>query len=67
MSDHEQLHEAREQDADQLERHSEQLGEDIEEARNRRDRAADDDFIAAPAPREDPDKSGPESDYPTKD
>jgi len=48
MSDHEQLHEALEDQADNLEQDNERLGEEIEAARDARDRAAADDFIATP-------------------
>jgi hypothetical protein len=48
MSDHEQLHADREKEADRLEAANERLGEDIDQARDARDRAASDDFIATP-------------------
>jgi hypothetical protein len=48
MSDHEQLHADRERDADRLEQENERLGQEIEEAKGARDRAAADDFIATP-------------------
>ena len=66
MSEHEQLHEAREQDADRLEQAGERLEQQIEDAKDPRERAAADEFIAPPEPDHDPDQSGPESDYPTK-
>jgi hypothetical protein len=48
MSDHEQLHADRERDADRLEQENERLGKEIEEAKDARDRAAGDDFVATP-------------------
>lgn len=49
MSDHEQLHEAREADADDLEGEKELLERQIGDAKAARDRAAADEFVAAPA------------------
>jgi hypothetical protein len=46
MSDHEQLHEDLAADADRLEGQNEHLDEAIDDARDARDRAAADDFIA---------------------
>jgi len=48
MSDHEQLHEALEEKADDLQQANERLGDDVEAAKDARDRAADDAFIATP-------------------
>jgi hypothetical protein len=50
MSDHEQLADEAKADADHLEDRNERLEERIEEARDARDRAASDDFIATEAP-----------------
>ncbi len=48
--DHEQLADEAAADADRLEHRNERLEEGIEEAREARDRAASDDFIATEAP-----------------
>jgi hypothetical protein len=64
--DYEQLHARAERDAAELEDEREHLDRDIEKAKAARDRAAHDDWIPTPAPEE-PDHSGPESDYPSKD
>ena len=50
MSDHEQLSEEREQEADALEQESERVGQVIEEAKEARDEAAGDSFVATPVP-----------------
>ncbi len=52
MSDHEQLHEDLAADADRLEHRNEALDEEIDAARDARDRAASDDFIATEAPQQ---------------
>jgi len=48
MSDHEQLHEAREQEADRLERERESLDKAVDEAKDARDRASGDQLVATP-------------------
>jgi hypothetical protein len=48
MSDHEQLHTQAEQEADRLEQENERVGKAIEDAKDARDRAAGDDFVATP-------------------
>jgi hypothetical protein len=48
MSDHEQLHEALEREGDDLERAGDALADDVEAAKDARDRAAADAFIATP-------------------
>ncbi len=60
MSDHEQLAEEAKADADRLEERNEHLGEEIDAAREARDRAAADDFIATEAPDADSTASGDE-------
>ena len=52
MSDHEQLADQAKADADRLEDRNQRVEEGIEEAREARDRAAADDFIAAEAPED---------------
>jgi hypothetical protein len=52
MSDHEQLQAARERAADKLEQENERLGEEIDKAKDARDRAAGDDYVATPGERE---------------
>ena len=66
MSDHEQLADEQEREADGLEQESERLGSEIDEAKRTAKKAEDDPFIATPV-EEDPDDGGPEADYPTKD
>ena len=58
MSDHEQLHQDLAADADRLEDRNARLDEEIDEARDARDRAANDDFIATEAPKPGSNPSG---------
>ena len=66
MTEHEKIAEQAEREADDLEDRGEQLEESIEGARAKAKEAAQDQFIATPAPKE-VDEGGEESDYPTKD
>ena len=66
MSDHEQLADQQEREADALEDESARLESQIDEAKRTVKRAEDDAFIATPT-EDDPDDGGPEADYPTKD
>jgi hypothetical protein len=66
MNEHEEIAEQGEREADDLEHRGEQLEEAIEGARAKAEEAAQDQFIATPAPK-DVDEGGEESDYPTKD
>jgi hypothetical protein len=52
MSEHEDLHEEAVSEADRLEGENERVGEDIEAAREARDRAASDELIATEAPQQ---------------
>ena len=66
MSEHEELHEQREREADRLERESEALEEHIEAAKTANERLGSDQLIATP----DDDKGDdppPEAEYPAKD
>jgi hypothetical protein len=71
MTEHEQLHEQREQEADDLERESERLGEHVAEARKANEKLESDDFVATPADDEpgadDEEDPPPEAEYPAKD
>ena len=64
MSDHEQLADRREGEADELADANEALDEHIDDAKRATQRAADDPLI--PTPAEDADEGGPEADYPAK-
>ena len=66
MSEHEELHEQREREADQLERENERLGEDIEGAKAANERLASDALIATPDD-EQGEQPPPEAEYPAKD
>jgi hypothetical protein len=68
MSDHEQLHEAREREADELERDSERLEEHIEGAKDANQALEQDELIATPESDEQQgDEPPPEAQYPAKD
>ncbi len=70
MSDHEQLHEQREHEADALERENERLGEHVEEAKDANAALESDELIATPIRDEDEDDGEdppPEAEYPAKD
>jgi hypothetical protein len=70
MSEHEELHEQREREADDLEHESEKLGEHIDQARSANAALESDELIAAPASDEDEDEGDeppPEAQYPAKD
>jgi hypothetical protein len=68
MSDHEQLHEAREREADELERESERLGDDIEGAKKANKALEQDELIATPESSEqEGEEPPPEAQYPAKD
>ncbi len=58
--DHEQLADEAAADADRLERRNEHVEEHIQDAREARDRAAADDFIATEAPEDESTASGDE-------
>jgi hypothetical protein len=58
MSDHEQLADDLSADADRLETENERVGQEIEGAREARDSAAADDFIAHERPQADSTASG---------
>jgi hypothetical protein len=64
--EHERLADEHERDADQLDDEGDRVDRTVEEAKGKVKRAADDPFVATPA-EDEPDESGPESDYPTKD
>jgi hypothetical protein len=64
MSDHEQLHDRREDEADELEHANEQLGEHVDEAKEANEALEHDEFIATPATDEDGPE--PEAEYPAK-
>jgi hypothetical protein len=65
MSDHEQLHERREHEADALERENERLGEHVEEARKANAALESDELIATPAAHEG-EQPPPEAQYTDK-
>lgn len=66
MSEHEELHEQREREADELERDNERLGEDIEAAKAANERLESDALIATPDD-EKGEEPPPEAEYPAKD
>ena len=63
MSEHEQLHDDLAADADRLEGQNEHVAEEIDAARDARDRAASDDFVAT----ESPDQGSDRGDQPVGD
>jgi hypothetical protein len=66
MDEHEELHEQRERQADELERESEKLGESVDRARSANEALESDELIATPSADED-DEPPPEAQYPAKD
>ncbi|MEA2294089.1 MAG: hypothetical protein QOE86_1728 [Solirubrobacteraceae bacterium] len=70
MSEHEELHQQAEREADELERESERLGERVDEARKANEALESDELIATPRSLEDSDEDdgpSPEAQYPAKD
>ena len=63
MSEHEELHEQREHEADALERENERLGEQVEGAKKANEELKKDELIATPPEAQYTDKG----DEPTKD
>jgi hypothetical protein len=62
MSDHEQLHEAREREADRLEQERDALDAAVDRARDARDDATGDQLIATPAPGDRAEPGAPSGD-----
>jgi hypothetical protein len=70
MTDHERLHEQREQEADELERERERLDEHLDEAKAANAALDSDDFIPTPVDLDDEGADQgppPEAEYPAKD
>jgi hypothetical protein len=66
MSEHEELHEQREREADELEQENERLGNEIEAAKDANQRLESDQLIATPD--DDRGEEPPaEAEYPAKD
>jgi hypothetical protein len=66
MSDHEQMGEKAEAEANYMEEATDQLGEDIEAAKEGVDEAQQDALIPAPAEFDTDQSDEPEADYPAK-
>jgi hypothetical protein len=66
MAEYEELSAKRRRESDELAERNEKLGSSIKESHEKLRRAQADEWIPTP-PEEEPDQSGPEADYPTKD